>query len=139
MKLALAMFSLAAAAVAASAQSAPPAPAAKPLASPMSLAPGACFRTRDIRNHTLGDARTLYLNVNDRAYYRVVMRGACLAGAVSSDPLIMREPPGTAIVCRAMDLDISLDKGGFVSPCIIDSVAAMTPAEVEALPRKLRP
>jgi hypothetical protein len=99
----------------------------------------ACFRTHDIRNHTLGDDRTIYLNVNGREVYRVGVRGACLAGATSTDPLVMRQPPGTQIVCRPIELDISVDKGGVESTCIVDSIARMSPAEVEALPPRLRP
>jgi hypothetical protein len=98
-----------------------------------------CFRTADIRGHTVGDDRTLYLNVNGRAVYRVQMSGACLAGATSSDPLVMRQPPGSAIVCRPIDLDVSISKGGFPSPCIVNSITPMSVAEVDALPPRLRP
>jgi hypothetical protein len=101
--------------------------------------PGGCFRSHDIRNHTVADNHTLYLDVPPRGVYRVTTNGACLAGAVSSDPLVMRSPPGQTYVCRPMDLDIAVSKGGFTSPCIVDSITQLTPEEVAALPRKLRP
>ncbi|HEY8616579.1 hypothetical protein [Phenylobacterium sp.] len=103
------------------------------------LAGGDCFRTSDIRNHTIGDDRTLYLDVQGRGAYRVGMSGACLAGASSSDPLVMRQPPGSPIACRPIDLDISISRSGFRSPCIVESIVRLTPAEVEALPPRLRP
>lgn len=98
-----------------------------------------CFRTSDIRNHTIGDARTLYLRVGRGEVYRVGMSGACLAGAIDSDPLVMRQPPGSPIVCRPLDLDVGVSKGGFESPCIVGSIVRLTPAEADALPRKLKP
>ncbi len=103
------------------------------------LASGDCFRSADLRSHTVGDDRTLFLRVNRGDVYRVSMSGSCLAGAISSDPLITRQPPGSSIVCRPLDLDIGIAKSGFESRCIVDSIVKLTPAQVEALPRKLRP
>jgi hypothetical protein len=106
---------------------------------PGQLAPGQCFRTQEIRNHTVGDDRTLYLNVAGRDVYRVEMRASCLAGATSSDPLVMRQPPGSHIVCRPMDLDISIDRGGIPSLCIVGGISRMTAEQVAMLPRRQRP
>ena len=114
-------------------------PAAPAYAAPAVAVAPACFYTRDIRNHTIGDDRTLYLNVNDRAVYRVEMSGACLAGATSSDPIVIRNPPGSNNVCRPIDLDIGVSIGGFNHTCIVSSIAPMTPAEIAALPPRLRP
>jgi hypothetical protein len=144
MKLALASILAAAAGLAACTEYyPPPPPPGVPVVAvappPGALPPDLCFRSRDIRNHTLGGDRTLYLNVNDRMVYRVEMNGACFAGAVQSDPIITREPPGSSIVCRPIDLDVSINKGGFTTPCIVGSIAPMTAAEVAALPPRMRP
>jgi hypothetical protein len=99
-----------------------------------------CFRSHDIRNHTIGDDHTLYLDVGGREVWKVGMTGSCLAGAFSSDPIITRQPPGSAIVCSPIDLDISIKRsGGFATPCIVGSITRLTPAQVAALPRKQRP
>ena len=102
-----------------------------------------CFRTHDITNHTIGDDHTLYVGVNNRDVYRLEMAGACLAAANSTDPLVMREPPGAPYVCRPIDLDISITKGGLQTgvptPCIVSSMVQLTPSEVAALPQRLRP
>ncbi len=104
------------------------------------LPSGQCIRSREIRNHTVADARTLLLDVGGKATYRVTMYGACLAGAISSDPIITRNPPGSDIICRPLDMDIGISKGGdFESRCIVESIVKMSAAEVAALPRKLRP
>ncbi|MGA0607747.1 hypothetical protein ACO2Q0_17280 [Phenylobacterium sp. VNQ135] len=115
----------------------PPLPPPPP--SGAALAGADCFRTSDIRNHTIVNSQTLMIRVNRGEVYRVTMAGACLAGAISSDPLIMRQPPGSPIVCRPLDLDIGVAKGGMDTRCIVDSIVRASPAEVEALPRRLRP
>ncbi|MFC3068769.1 hypothetical protein [Phenylobacterium soli] len=120
----------------------PPPPAPVGYAAPAVAVVPACFFTRDIRNHTIGDDRTLYLNVNDRMVYRVEMEGGCLAGATSSDPIVIQNPPGSNNVCRPIDLDIGVHMGGgggFTNRCIVRNIVPLSPAEVAALPPKLRP
>jgi hypothetical protein len=99
---------------------------------------GACFRRSDIRNHTVGGPKTLYFDVAGRDVYRVEMSNPCLTSAVSSDPLIMRNQTGTQSVCKPIDLDITVSAAG-PSHCIVSSIAKLSPAEVAALPKKMRP
>ncbi len=117
----------------------PPPNAAVGYAAPAAAVVPACFRTHDVRNHTVGDDHTLYLNVNNRAVYRVEMSSSCLAGATSSDPIIMQNPPGSNEVCRPIDLDIGVHLGGFTNHCIVKSIVPLTSAEAAALPPKVRP
>jgi hypothetical protein len=98
-----------------------------------------CFYTRDMRNHTIGDDHTLYVKVGLHDVYRIGMTNACLAGAMSTDPIVMRSPPGSTTICRPIDLDIAIHRGGFNSACIVGSVMKLTPQEAAALPRKVRP
>ena len=142
MKLALAALIAAGAALGACAPYAPaPHAALAPLPGvDASAAERQCFRTHDIRSHTVGDKSALYINVSGREVYRIGMSDACLAGAISSDPLVMRQPPGSSMVCRPIDLDIAISRsGGFAMPCIVSSITRLTPTEVAALPAKLRP
>jgi hypothetical protein len=117
----------------------PPPHAAGGYGAPAAALAPACFRTRDIRNHTVGDSHTLYINVNGNQYYRVEMTGGCLSGATTSDPIIIRNPPGWYDVCKPIDLDIGVDIAGFTNHCIVSSITPMTPNELAALPPKLRP
>lgn len=103
------------------------------------LPSGQCFRTQDIRNHTVAGDRTLLLKVRNDEYYRVTMAGSCLAGAIQSDPIVTRQPPGSPIVCKPIDLDIGISRNGFETRCIVESIVPMTPAEVAALPPRLKP
>lgn len=114
----------------------PPAPAKG-----AGLPSGQCFRSHDIRNHTIADRQTLLLSVKRNEVYRVVVAGGCLAGAISSDPIVTRNPPGSEIVCKPIDLDIAIGRHGasFPAQCIVESVDKLSPEQVAALPRKVKP
>src|SRR5688500_5564165 len=114
----------------------PPPPPGPPLPPPgAAMAPGQCFRTADIRAHTVGDDQALYLRVGRNEVWRVGMRGGCLAGSTSSDPLVIRNPPGRARVCAPLDFDVGISRFGSPAiPCSVDSIYQLSPAEIDALP-----
>jgi hypothetical protein len=116
-----------------------PAAAAPAYGAPASATARSCFRSNDIRSHTLADDHTIYINVNNRDYYRVTTQGNCFAGATSSDPLLMRSPPGSTYVCKPIDMDLGVIKGGFTNHCIVGSITPLSREEVAALPPKLKP
>lgn len=117
-----------------------PTPLSAAPASGTGLPSGQCIRSSEIRNHTVADKKTLLLNVAGRETYRVTMSGGCLSGAISSDPIVTRVPPGSSIICKPLDLDLSIARApGFPSRCIVDSIVKMSREEVEALPKRLRP
>ena len=94
-----------------------------------------CFWTRDLRNHTVGGDRILYFDVGGRSVYRVETSGSCLAGASSSDPIVMVNRTGSGQVCNRLDLDISV-RGAH---CIVSGLTKLTPEEAAALPKKMKP
>jgi hypothetical protein len=110
---------------------------------------GPCFFVRDVGDRTVGGPHTLYFKVKDvahmhaLAYYRVETSGRCQAGmdtptehagfGVSAWTLAAG---GAAQICSAKDLKISADGGGY---CKVASFSRMTPGEVAALPRGIRP
>jgi hypothetical protein len=96
---------------------------------------GLCFLTRDMRNHTVADDHTLYFDVGGRSVWRAEMSNNCLAGATSSDPIVLRDQAGMGRICHQLDFDVGV-RG---TRCIVKSLTRLTPAEVAALPRKLRP
>ena len=107
-------------------------PSAHALAQP---AASACFMTRDLRNNTVGDDRTLYFDVGGRSVVKVVMRNNCFAGTTSSDPIVLRQFGGSGRICRPMDLDVGV-RG---TSCIVETMTTLSPSEVAALPKKLKP
>ena len=98
-----------------------------------------CFRTTDIGNHTVGDARTLYLKVGLNDIYRVETAGNCATKSDAYNALVIKTVASSTLVCRPLDLDIAINRSGFVSPCIVSGLTQLTPAEIAALPAKLRP
>jgi hypothetical protein len=96
---------------------------------------GKCIYTRDLRNHTVGDDHTLYFDVGGRDVYRVTTSDACLAGATSSDPIVLRDRASTGRICDKLDWDISVHG----ARCIVSGMSRLTPEEVKALPRHVKP
>jgi hypothetical protein len=108
-------------------------------------APG-CFFVRDIGDRTVGGPHTLYFKVKDRAhmhaiaYFHVETRHACDTARSDTahggfDVSSYDRATGRAeMICKAEDLAISAGV-----PCDIASIERMTPEEVAALPRHIRP
>lgn len=94
-----------------------------------------CIWTRDLRNHTVGDAHTLYFDVGGRDVLRVTTSNNCLSAVTSSDPIVLRDRPATGRICNKLDWDISI-RG---TRCIVTGMSKLTPAEVAALPPKVKP
>lgn len=147
MKLVLAALASAAGALCACTDAYPPVvgpPGPPPPIASTALQPS-CFRTQDIDSHRMAGDRTVYIKVARRDVYRLEMSSICLAGAGSSDPLVIRESPSVSFACRPVDLDISIAHtigpglGGAPTPCIVQSITRLTPAEVAALPDRYRP
>jgi hypothetical protein len=115
------------------------APAAASAASPAGPANNACFRTRDIAAHRKGDDHTLYLKVGLKDFYRVTTKSSCLRGMMRSDALVIDGTP-SGLVCSPVEFDLGVrQSGGFVTPCIVDSITRLTPPQAAALPKNVRP
>lgn len=135
MRLVIVAVAAAAATVGTVAVAARTSPLGPPPESGAALPKGQCLRTADMGNHIVVDKNTLLLGGRRSAVYRVTMRSACLNGAVSSDPIGLRSPPGQAVICKPSDLDLRI-RGGL---CFADSIVQLTPEEVALLPRGMKP
>jgi hypothetical protein len=138
---------LAAFAAATAAAAAFPAAAQKP--TDRSLVVDNCFFVRDVGDRTVVGQHTLYFKVKDRAhmhaiaYYRVETTPRCTAGVESPTQhagfVVDSYEVASHIarqVCRPADLRIRTTKG---PDCQVLSMSRITPTEVAALPRRLRP
>lgn len=98
-----------------------------------------CFRMHDVQNHSVVDNQTIYVTARGRDVYRITTSNNCFAAKTRSDPLITRSSGGSDLICQPIDLDLKVGGSGGVSPCIVSGIARLTPAEVAAIPKKLRP
>ena len=105
------------------------------MAQPQTETKQSCFWTRDLRNHTVADSHTLYFDLAGRDVYRVDTSDSCMAGMTSTDPIVLRDRASTGRICSKMDLDISA-RGAH---CIVSGLTKLTPEEVAAIPRRVRP
>ena len=107
------------------------------LAAPVQAQPAqsSCFRTSEMRNHTTDGDKTLYFDVGGRSVWRAQMSNGCFAGSTSSDPIVLRDRVGSGRVCSTIELDVSANG----NRCIVSSLARLTPEEVAALPKKMKP
>lgn len=133
----LAVIALALAAAGAAAAAAPlEAPLGPPPASGAALPDDQCLLTHEIGRHSVAAPNTLLVDGFGRSEgtYRITMANSCLRGAVSSDPIGLRQT-GRGKICKPKDVDLRA-RGGH---CVIDSIVKLSPAEAAALPRKLKP
>jgi hypothetical protein len=97
-----------------------------------------CFRLSDLGGHKIASSDTLYYSVRRKEVYKFTFSGSCLAGVTNSDPLVLEPLGASSQICKPMDLNLGV--GGPMSRrCIIKSIERLTPEQVEALPKKLKP
>ena len=104
---------------------------------PKGLAPNQCFRVTDIQNSVQVSETRLNIVTTDHRYIRVDMSGRCFDPPFIDAYVV--HSFGANIVCAPIDLDISAGPPGFKTPCFVDRISQMTPAEVAAMPKKEKP
>jgi hypothetical protein len=102
-----------------------------------SLSPDQCFRTSDIQNSVQMNETRLNILTRDHHYIRVDTAGRCFLPPYI-DPYVLRIHGGD-LVCSPVDMDLSAGPPGFKTPCIVDKLSVMSPAEVAALPKRDKP
>ena len=110
---------------------------AKSAPDPNSLTSGQCFRTSDIQNSVQVSETRLNILTIDHRYIRVDMSGRCFYPPFTDAYVLHVRGPD--IICSPIDLDLSAGPPGFKTPCIVDKLSQLTPAEVAALPKKEKP
>lgn len=113
-----------------------PSPLGPPPPSGTGLPEGQCLLAHEAGNHSVADKQTLLIDGFGRSkgVYRVTMKNGCLRSAISSDPIAVRQVGGGRI-CDPKSIELHARSG----LCAIDSIVKLTPEEVSALPRRLRP
>jgi hypothetical protein len=94
-----------------------------------------CFRLDDIMNTRMQGYRTLYLRSSTGAYYRMDFGADC--NNLGTEPLVLHPFDNGNEICRAVDLDVRVRGTG--EGCIPTNLTRLSPAEVDAIPKKDKP
>ena len=116
---------------------APVSPLGPPPASGARLPEGQCIILRDSGPHRVVDQNTLLMGAvgPNRGVYRFTMTNGCLRSAITSDQVAIRQVSHGGTICKPQDVTL-MGRSGL---CALDSIAKLTPEEVAALPRGLKP
>jgi hypothetical protein len=101
----------------------------------------ACFSIRDFHSWKALDARTLYIRVATRRYFRLDLETSCPL-LLSPNSHLITKWRGSSWVCSPTDWDLEVSDDptrGFASPCIVRKMTALTDSEAAAIPRKYKP
>lgn len=99
-----------------------------------SLSGDDCILVKDIRNHKILDQNTIVMDVWSKGTYKVTTAQACFRSAISSDPISF-QTVGREKICKANQLGLQARSGW----CGAQSIVKLTPEEVAALPKGLKP
>lgn len=100
----------------------------------------ACFRLSSIRSQKIVDRNTVLFrtSVGPQDVFRLTTRHSCLSTSVS-DPLVLIPSGGSDMICDRLDLDLQVATPIGATPCLVQEIRKLTPAEVTALPAGERP
>ncbi|MDR3514101.1 MAG: DUF6491 family protein [Caulobacteraceae bacterium] len=133
----LMMIALAGAVLAPAAVLAQPAAPSAP-AKPADKQAGQCFYANNVNGFNAPDNRTVYIRVGVRDVYRLDLMSDCL-NLTFRQSLGLRSTPGSSWICSPLDVEVVYHDVGMRQRCPVTAIHKLTPAEVEALPKKDRP
>ena len=100
----------------------------------------ACFRSSQFESWKAPDRKTIYIRTSTQHYYRLDLAAPCYALKTPGAFLVTRIR-GSNTICSAIDWDLHVATSwdGIPQACIVKKMTNPSPAEVKALPRKLKP
>jgi hypothetical protein len=107
---------------------------------PATAQPGhSCFHVTEWYGWKASDDHTVFLNVGGNRVFRLDMAGSCPL-TVGDSRIVSVDRSGSGLVCSPLDLDIHVSQGGGISTgCIVSGMSELTPDQIAALPKNLRP
>jgi len=97
-----------------------------------------CFYASNINNFTTEADRIVYIRVGVSDVYRLDLMTECPELSFRLDVQFTRADPGSSI-CSPVDLTLSYRQNGARRICPVVDMRKLTPQEVAALPKRLRP
>ncbi len=99
-----------------------------------------CFFSSQFESWRAPDAKTIYIRVNLHNYYRLDLANRC-SGLLSPDAHLITKLHGPDTICSPLDWDLKVAQGypSIPEPCIVKAMTKLSPAEVQAIPKKFKP
>jgi Family of unknown function (DUF6491) len=94
-----------------------------------------CFRSGQWTTWTAPNEHTLYLKVGLRVF-RLDLARPC-TGLHTGASLVTHSHSGQ--YCKAIDWSLAVRRGGVTHRCIVSNMTQLTPDEIAALPKDVRP
>jgi hypothetical protein len=107
---------------------------------PAAAQPGqSCFRVTEWYGWKAPDDHTILLNVGYNRIFRLDV-SSCPALTIGGTRLVSINHESSGLICSPLDLDIKVSQGGGIATaCIVTGMSELTPEQVAALPKHLRP
>lgn len=85
------------------------------------------------------DSKSIYIRVGIHDIYRLDLSAAC-PELQMPDARLITKIRGSDSICSPLDIDLRVsDMHGFATPCIVSAITPLSPADVAAMPAKLKP
>jgi hypothetical protein len=98
-----------------------------------------CFRPDAFQSWKAPNDTTIYIRLDHHRYYRLTLAARC-PEVLQPDSHLVTRFDGANMVCDALDWNIRVIGAlGFSQPCIVKAMTPLSPAEVTAIPKELRP
>jgi hypothetical protein len=99
-----------------------------------------CFFVNQFYSWKAPDARTIYVRIFPRRYYRLDLAGSCFV-LRSPGAYLVTEFRGTGTVCSALDWDLHVAASNLdiPQPCIVKAMTELSAAEADAIPKRNKP
>ncbi len=99
-----------------------------------------CFASTQFDAWRAPDANTIYIRANLNRYFRLDLRKACTTLAWPDARLVLKVH-GADLICSPLDFDLEASQGlqEAPEPCFVTKMTMLSPAEIKALPEKVRP
>ena len=99
-----------------------------------------CFFSNQLDNWKSADAKTIYLRVSMNRYFRLALSGPCQT-LREPGAFLITKIHGADSICGPVDWDLHVATSWHDIPeaCIVKAMTELTPAEVAALPKNVKP
>jgi hypothetical protein len=102
-------------------------------------AASSCFWSSEYWRWKAADAKTIYIRVGIKRFFRLDLTTAC-HNIEMSNVYLVTTIRGSNLICNGIDWDLKATQdGGIAQGCIVKTMTALTPEEAAAIPAKFKP